>query len=428
MSIDYPPPPSLDEASPHTQRLHKGINRYAQQCGYPYLNPESPTVQIDLFHGDRVADWQNAKASAAMLGTTSSSTLEPIYARYATHETNKLINSICRIENSAAALVTDSGMQACALIMDALIRPGSHILMSEQVYAKTKSFLEWTAARMNVEFNYVNHLTPDVLRRDVLPNTTLVLGETFSNPLMRALDLEGLSNTVVALRESYAPGLRLVIDHTISTPYGSNSPMLNYPGIDAVLTAGTKAMGGHDQDIWGYVASNRIGLINTLADLQSMRGGVLSWRSAKSINDHLGSTEALFKQRCASASEVVEFLEKHPEIGEVFFHPSSHRHVDAEIAQSQYKLHGSLLSFRLKNADDEHQVGHFCNVLAATTLFRYALSFDGLVSKVNHHTTVSEFFTPPGKLRSLNIDRLVRLAIGTEESQDLDKVPFMGTR
>ena len=63
--------------------------------------------------------------------------------------------------------------------------------------------------------------------------------------------------------------------------------MLNYPGIDAVLTAGTKAMGGHDQDIWGYVASNRIGLINTLADLQSMRGGVLSWRSARSINRHL---------------------------------------------------------------------------------------------------------------------------------------------
>ena len=41
------------------------------------------------------------------------------------------------------------------------------------------------------------------------------------------------------------------------------------------------------------------------------------------------------------------------------------------------------------------------------------------VSKVNHHTTVSEFFTPPGKLRSLNIDKLVRLAIGTEDPRDL---------
>ena len=44
--------------------------------------------------------------------------------------------------------------------------------MSEQVYAKTKSFLEWTAARMDVEFNYVNHLTPDVLKRDVFQHDT----------------------------------------------------------------------------------------------------------------------------------------------------------------------------------------------------------------------------------------------------------------
>ena len=138
------------------------------------------------------------------------------------------------------------------------------------------------------------------------------------------------------------------------------------------------------------------------------------------VSTLLENTEALFKQRCASARDVVEFLEKHPEVEEVF-HPSSPRHVDSQIAKSQYKLHGSLLSFRLKNAVDEHQVSHFCNVLAATTLFRYALSFDGLVSKVNHHTTVSEFFTPPGKLRSLNIDRLVRLAIGTEDSQDLKR-------
>ena len=206
MSIDYPPPPSLDEATPHTRRLHKSINAYGQQCGYPYLNPESPTVQIDLFHGDRVADWQNAKASAAMLGTTSSSILEPIYARYATHETNHLIKSICKIENCAAALVTDSGMQACALIMDALIRPGSHVIMSEQVYAKTKSFLsgpqlEW------ISNSAVNHLTP-IIKSRCMPNTTLVLGETFSNPLMRALDLKGLSDK----SSRYGKTKRLVCD------------------------------------------------------------------------------------------------------------------------------------------------------------------------------------------------------------------------
>ena len=418
MSKSYPPPPSIEQASERTRALHDGVDAFARHSQAAYLNPESPTVQVDLFHGDRVADWQNAKASAAMLGTSSAATLEPIYARYATFDTNRLIESIIDIETCAAALVTDSGMQACALVMDALIRPGSHVLMSEQVYAKTKSYLEWTAARMDIEFNYVDHITPDVLKRDVRKNTTLVLGETFSNPLMRALNLEELSKTIVSLRDNVAPGLRFVIDHTIASPYGSKNPLLSYEGIDAVLAAGTKAMAGNDQDIWGYVASNRLGLINILSDLQSMRGGVLSWRSARALQQHLAKTEELFRRRCQSALEVVQYLEKSAAVSEIF-HPSTPSHPDYHIAMSQYKHLGSLLSFRLADAESESDVSHFCNVLAMTRVFRYALSFDGLVSKVNHHTTVSEFFTPPGKLRSLNIDKLVRLAIGTEDPRDL---------
>ena len=418
MSKSYPPPPSLEKASEVTRVLHDGVDAFAQSSHAAYLNPESPTVQVDLFHGDRVADWQNAKASAAMLGTTSAATLDPIYARYATFDTNRLIQSIIEIEKCEAALVTDSGMQACALVMDALIRPGSHVIMSEQVYAKTKSYLEWTAARMDIEFNYVDHITPEVLKRDVRSNTTLVLGETFSNPLMRALDLQELSETIVSLRDSVAPGLRFVIDHTIASPYGAKKALLDHDGIDAVLAAGTKAMAGNDQDIWGYVASNRLGLINILSDLQSMRGGVLSWRSARVLEKHIKQTEKLFEKRCQSAIEVVRYLEGNNLVSEIF-HPSTASHPDHKIAMSQYKNLGSLLSFRLADAETEADVGHFCNVLAMTRVFRYALSFDGLVSKVNHHTTVSEFFTPPGKLRSLNIDRLVRLAIGTEDPKDL---------
>ena len=54
-----------------------------------------------------------------------------------------------------------------------------------------------------------------------------------------------------------------------------------------------------------------------------------------------------------------------------------------------------------------------------TGVVRYALSFDGLVTKVNHHTTVSEYFTPAPRLRRQGIDRLVRLAVGTEDPVDL---------
>ena len=52
-------------------------------------------------------------------------------------------------------------------------------------------------------------------------------------------------------------------------------------------------------------------------------------------------------------------------------------------------------------------------------IVRYALSFDGLATKVNHHRTVSEYFTAPEQLKRNGFDRLIRLAAGLEDADDL---------
>ena len=68
---------------------------------------------------------------------------------------------------------------------------------------------------------------------------------------------------------------------------------------------------------------------------------------------------------------------------------------------------------------DEDRTRHIADVLATSVIVRYALSFDGLTTKVNHHLTVSEYFTPPEQLRRNGFDRLIRLAVGLEEPDDI---------
>ena len=77
-----------------------------------------------------------------------------------------------------------------------------------------------------------------------------------------------------------------------------------------------------------------------------------------------------------------------------------------------------MLSFRLTGAD-EARTRHLADVLATTIVVRYALSFDGLATKVNHHQTVSEYFTSPAQLARTGFDRLIRLGIGLEDPDDL---------
>ena len=122
-------------------------------------------------------------------------------------------------------------------------------------------------------------------------------------------------------------------------------------------------------------------------------------------------------RRSARASRVAAFLASHPKVSEVF-HPSLPTHPDAAAIAAHYVRHGSLLSFRVAGAD-EARTRHFADVLATCVVVRYALSFDGLATKVNHHKTVSEYFTPPDKLRRNGFDRLIRLAVGIEDADDL---------
>lgn len=407
--------PSYDAMSPSTRRLHDALDTHARSSGLPYLNPEEPTVQLDLFGSARTIEWQEGKAAFLFAAEGCWSELPHLYARYGTTATGALISRLKSLEQASAVLVCDSGMQATALAFDAMVSPGRHAVLMRQVYNKTRSYLKWQTDRTGGSLTIVDDGDHEALRAAIRPETTLVFAETFTNPLVRAQDLAALIQIVRNAR-STAPGLRLVIDSTIATPWAFTSPLLEQ-GVDVVLASGTKALGGLDRDLWGYIATPDTRLANAIMDLMAMRGGILDWRRAEAIVASFDSADAAHARRSASASRVAAFLAAHPRVSEVF-HPSLPSHPDAAAIAAQYVRHGSLLSFRVAGANED-QTRHLADVLATTTIVRYALSFDGLATKVNHHKTVSEYFTPPNELKRNGFDRLIRLAVGLEDPDDL---------
>ncbi len=409
--------PDLAEMTPQTQALHTAIDAAMRASGQPYLHPDGPTVQLDLLGSARMRDWQEGKVAFLWEGEGCWSELPQVYARYGTEATRALLRRVQALEHASCVLLTDCGMQASALLFDTLVQPGSHAIILRQTYNKTRTYLKWLAARVGASVTVVDDGDMAQLEAAVRPETVLVFAETYTNPLMRALDPEALGAAAQRWRLAGASGLRLVIDHTIATPWGLKRPLLDVPGIDFVVTAGTKALGGQDRDLWGYIASNRSEAMNLAMDLQAMRGGILDWRRAETLLAGLDEAEARFRQRCATAGALAAFLAQHPRV-EAVFHPSLVEHPDHDAIERSYALPGSLMSFRLRGASED-EARHFCDVLATCEVPRYALSFDGLTTKVNHHKTVSEYFTPDAELQRAGIDRLVRLGVGTEAAPDL---------
>ncbi len=407
--------PPLDEMAPATRSLHLALDDHARRTGLAYLHPDDPTVQLDLLGSARTIAWQEGKAAFLFASEGCWSELPPLYARYGTTATGQLIARLKHLEHAGAALVCDSGMQATALVFDTLMGPGRHAVLMRQVYNKTRSYLQWLADRVGGSVTVVDDGDAAALAEAIRPETAFVFAETFTNPLVRAQDLDQL-RAVMAGARSRAPGVRLVLDTTIATPWAFTQPVLDQ-GVDIVVASGTKALGGADRDLWGYIATRDSEVGNSVMDLMAMRGGILDWRRATAILGGLDAADAAHARRSATATRVAAFLAAHPRVSEVF-HPSRPSHPDAAAIARHYVRHGSLLSFRVAGAD-EARSRHLADVLATCVVVRYALSFDGLTTKVNHHKTVSEYFTPEEQLRRNGFDRLIRLGVGMEEADDL---------
>ena len=83
--------PEISSMAPATRSLHEAIDRAIRQSGVPYLHPDGPTVQLDLLGSDRMAAWQEGKASFLFEGEGCWSELPQVYARYGVETTRKLL-------------------------------------------------------------------------------------------------------------------------------------------------------------------------------------------------------------------------------------------------------------------------------------------------------------------------------------------------
>ncbi len=150
-----------------------------------------------------------------------------------------------------------------------------------QVYNKTRSYLEWMAARIGASVTIVDDGDRTALAEAIRPNTRFVFAETFTNPLVRAQDFDMLREVIDRGRAT-APALKLVLDTTIASPWAFRQPPLAN-GVDIIVASGTKSLGGNDRDLWGYLATNDTQFANAVMDLMAMRGGILDWRRAGAI-------------------------------------------------------------------------------------------------------------------------------------------------
>jgi methionine-gamma-lyase len=326
------------------------------------------------------------------------------YTRYGNPTLSQVERVLADLEGAESALVTASGMGAISATVLSIVGRGSHVVAQSKHYGGTDNLLAKLLPRMGVEVTRVDQRDPDAFERAIRPDTSLIMLETPSNPLMQLTDLAAVAALARARR------IPTLVDNTFATPLNQRPLDL---GIDLVAHSGTKYFGGHSDIIAGVVmgTDERITEVwNTHVILGAALGPFDGWLMLRGLRT-LGLR---VRQHNTNAMALAQFLVAHPAVAAVHY-PGLPNHPQHELACRQMSGFGGMLSFELRGG---YQAADRC--LSRLAIATRAASLGGVetlavhpASNFLHYMTLEEaakIGMAPG---------LLRISVGLEGRDDL---------
>ncbi|WP_403023050.1 cystathionine gamma-synthase [Salinibacterium sp. GXW1014] len=325
------------------------------------------------------------------------------YARGGNPTRDTLQELLASLEGGAHAYSFASGLAAEDALLRAILKPGDHVLMGNDVYGGTHRLVNRLHVPWGVELSTVEMSDADAVRAAIRPGTTRVLWlETPSNPLMKITDIAALAAI------GHEAGALVVVDNTFATPYLQQPLAL---GADIVVHSTTKYLGGHSDVLGGAVILNDDELAEKVGFLQFGAGGVSSpmdaWLTVRGIKT-LG---VRMDRHSSNAHTIAATLEHHPAIERVYY-PGLESHPGHEIAARQMSDFGGMLSLALKGGPDVARA-----VAEGTSVFQLAESLGGVESLIGYPSEMTHASVKGTELAVP--ENVIRLSVGIEGIDDL---------
>lgn len=327
------------------------------------------------------------------------------YGRKANPSRRLVEETIAQLEGGVEAILTNCGMSAIHLISVALLTPNDLVVAPHDCYGGSYRLFNSLSQRGAFKAKFVDQSDPIALQEALALKPKLVLIETPSNPLLRAVDIQAIA------KAAHAAGALVLVDNTFMTPILQQPLSL---GADIVTHSCTKFLNGHSDLLAGVLvfkdkklADDVLWWANNIGTLTSAFDSYLLLRGLRTL-----SARVLLQQ--ANAQKVVEFLVNHPKVAKVY-HPSLPSNSGHDIAKKQQKGFGSLLSFEL--AGDPAVMPKFLQKLK---LFTLAQSLGGVESLICHPATMTHSGISAEARKTAGIsDQLLRISVGLEDVNDI---------
>ncbi len=377
------PPSGRDKASRQTRLLHAGSP----------MELEARTVAPPVQRGSTVL-----VANAKALYDTS----KPTYGRLGLSVQNALAEAVGAVEGCGPARLFSSGLAAVTGTLQALLKTGDEVLVTDCVYGPSRRFLDGVMKRYGVSARYfAPDASPDVVMAMAGPATRLILLES---PGSLTFEIQDVPAIAKAARER---GILTVLDNTWGVGLLYEPLAL---GVDVSVQALTKYVGGHSDVFMGSACSIDAKLLARIDAYLRDAGIGVSPDDAYFMLRGLRTLEVRLARHGENALKVAHWLQDQPEVKQVLC-PALAGAPGHDLWKRDFKGINGLFGVVLQPGSEDATEA-FIDTL---TLFGLGFSWGGFESLAIHCDPQLGYRTAHRPLGG----PLVRLHVGLEDPQDL---------
>jgi cystathionine beta-lyase/cystathionine gamma-synthase len=326
------------------------------------------------------------------------------YTRSGNPNFRLLEESAGSLEGARYAACFASGVSAITAVVSTL-KSGDLVLAEENVYGCTYRLFDKVFAKFGLRVQYA-----DLSRREnwglihrIRP--TLVWLESPTNPLLKILDIAGLSKAAAKV------GASVLVDNTFASPWLQRPLEL---GATLSLSSTTKYVNGHSDCLGGIVATNDKAWQERMVFAQKALGLQPSPFDAWLTTRGQRTLALRMERHCSNALALARWLEARKGVRLVRY-PFLPSHPQYRLARRQMTGGSGIIIAELDCSAAAALA--FCRRLR---LFTLAESLGGVESLICHPPTMTHASVPRDVRRKIGIgDGLLRFSVGIEDVEDL---------
>ncbi len=327
------------------------------------------------------------------------------YSRTHNPTRSALEKAFASIENGSYGLAFGSGLAAIDAVLK-LLKSGDEVISTNDLYGGTYRLFTKIFEKFGIKFHFIGMENANNIENYVTKNTKLIWVETPTNPMINIIDIKKVAG--IAKKHNAL----LAVDNTFATPYLQQPLSL---GADIVMHSATKYLGGHSDVVMGALVVKDKELADKLYFIQNSSGAICGPQDSFLVLRGIKTLHVRMQRHCENGAKIAQFLSTHPKIEKVYW-PGLKSHPNHEVAKSQMKDFGGMLSFVTKGNDYNQAI----KIVENLKIFTLAESLGGVESLAGHPASMTHASIPKEEREKTGIvDSLIRLSVGIEDASDL---------